>query len=138
MVFTVVRFNPEWRMDVRIECKTPEAAVKRAFWLAWQACGGTMGAGFLQNNPNAGEDDVWNQASNRGDYPGGNAFGSNKPGNVYGDYVFGRMMKLGLKWDETGIEFTDSAPRSDYQAWCRKYPTYQALIEAAVGELAKS
>lgn len=74
----------------------------------------------------------------RRDYPTGNAAGQNKEGNVYGDYVFGHMMKLGLGWDENGIEFTDSAPRSDCQAWCRKYPSYTELLEAATKNVESS
>ena len=120
---------------MRIECKNPEAVAKRAFWLAWKACGGTEGMGFLQNNPAAGEEDVWNNARVGADYAGKR---EPKTGEVYGDYVFGRMMKLTLKWNETGIEFRDAVPTRDYQAWCRKYPTYQALIEAAIAELSKS
>lgn len=98
----------------RIECKEPEAVVKEAFWLAWQACGGPKNMGWLQDNPTADKEAVWKQMYDRVDYAGNH--GQNRTGNVYGDYVFGRMMKLGLQWDENGIEFTDSAPRSDYQS----------------------
>lgn len=29
----------------------------------------------------------------------------------------------------------DERPRPDYQAWCRKYKTYQELVEAAIKDL---
>lgn len=120
----------------KVLCANPEAVVKRAFFLAWQACGGPLGMGFLQDPGRAvTEDDVWGQAYGKRDYPDGNTLAPNKPGDVYGDYVFGRMMKLSLKWDAEGVEFRDGSPRPDYQAWCGDYPTYPALIQAAIDTL---
>lgn len=113
----------------------PQKIVKRAFYLAWQACGGPLGMGFLQNKPDASEDDVWNNVYRGGDYTGNNMHGNNPSGKMYGDYVFGRMMKVGFQWDKDSITVSDSEPRRDYQAWCRKYPTYESLILAAVKEL---
>ena len=125
---------------MRIEVQNPEAVVKRAFWLAWQACGGTFGAGFLQDNPGATEGEVWKQVFDRADYPGGNdpriaSNFHNKPGKVHGDYVFGRMMKLGLEWDDKSVTFRDSTPRPDYQSWCKKYASYKDLVDAAIESL---
>lgn len=122
---------------MRIETDNPEAVVKEAFWLAWQACGHPLGMGILQDRPGATKDEVWACVYDKFDYPGGNTVGrTNKPGDVYGDYVFGRMMKLGLKWDAAGVEFTDGPPRPDYQGWCARYPTTEALVRAAIESLA--
>ena len=120
---------------MRIECKNPEAVVKRAFYLAWKACGGTHGLGWLQDRgSDMSEDQVWNAVFNSTDYPGG-GFNNNKPGKVYGDYVFGRMMKMGLKWSENWVESPGIKPRLDYQAWCDKYDSYETLINAAIESL---
>ena len=119
-----------------------EAVVKRAFYLAWKACGGPTGMGFMQNRPEADEDAVWKNVSERGDY----AFTQRavddakrqiEQGTAYGDYVFGRMMKLRIKWNSaTGvIDVSDSTPTLDYEAWCGKYRTHSALIEAAIKSL---
>lgn len=123
---------------MKIECANPAEVAKEAFWLAWQACGGPLGMGRLQDNAGADKESVWNCVFNKGDYPGGNAGPgtANRPGDVYGDYVFGRMMKLGIRWDEAGVTVDDHPPRGDYQSWCRKFPTYEALVRAAIASLA--
>jgi len=54
---------------------------------------------------------------------------------VVADYVFGRMMKLGFTWTAGTILVPDSDCKLDYQAWCGRYPTYRALIEAAITSL---
>lgn len=120
---------------MKIECRNPEQVVKRMFWLAWQACGGPFNMGFLQDKPDADEEAVWSQTLNRGDYPSGNASGQNKIGDAYGDYVFGRMMKLSVKWDDASVNVRDGVPRHDYQAWCVRYPTYASLVQAAIASL---
>lgn len=116
----------------RIKTDDPERLVTRIFWLAWQAVGRPFGMGLLQDSPEATEIDVWRNAHGSEDYAGSR----NKPGDVYGDYVFGRMLKLGIKYDEDTIALPDSKPELDYQAWCNKYPTYQSLADAAVESLA--
>jgi hypothetical protein len=116
-----------------------EALLKRALFLAWEACGGTFGMGAFQNRPSADEDAVWWNVVTRGDYLGAQADAARdyRKGKVYADYTFGRMMKLSLEWntDDGTITVPDSAPRSDYQSWCRKYRTYADLIEAAAASL---
>jgi len=114
---------------------TGEQVAKRAFWLAWQACGGPLGMGFLQNRPDATEEDVWVGARSAYDYVG---YKCNKPGEVTGDYVFGRMMKLHIEFTEDTVSTRDSMPTYDYQAWCRMYPSYDALIDAAANDLGAS
>ena len=52
------------------------------------------------------------------------------------DYVDGRMVKLHLARVADGIWSTsDREPTSDYQSWCRKYPTYRALVESVGAEV---
>ncbi len=110
-----------------------EQIAKRMFWLAWQACGGPIGMGALQDRQGVTEDDVWVNVMSAGDYPGSHT--PRKDLNPYGDYVFGRMMKLGLAIDGNKIILPKQTPQQDYQAWCGKYPTYQKLHEAAVSDL---
>lgn len=119
---------------MKIECANPEAVAKRAFFLAYQASQ-AMGMGHLRSRDGVTEDAVWDNARTRGDYP---TTGDPKPNTAYGDYVFGRMMKLGIKWDATSVTVSDSEPRSDYQSWCGKYPTYYHLISAAMIETGKA
>ena len=78
-------------MKVKIKNAKPEEVMKEAFWLAWNACGGPLGMGFLQNKPDATKENIWDNVTVSGDYP----MPINR-GEVYGDYVFGRMMKLGF------------------------------------------
>ena len=113
-------------MKVKIKNAKPEEVMKEAFWLAWNACGGTLGMGFLQNKPDATKENIWDNVTVSGDYP----MPINR-GEVYGDYVFGRMMKLGFSCEKDTLEFRDDEPRCDYQAWCKVYPTYQKLVEEA-------
>src|SRR6266446_1478173 len=97
-----------------------------------------MGMGILQSHDRATKEEVLANVQDKGDYPkGANEIPgfADKPGEMYGDYVFGRMMKLGLQWGKDFVEFRDSVPRPDYQSWCRKYPTYEALIQAAIESL---
>ena len=117
---------------MKISVANPKAVVKEAMWLAWQACGGTTGMGFLQDRDGVTKEDVWKNVLTNGDYAKSHDF---PQGRVYGDYVFGRMMKLGFEFDKDSITFRDSAPRADYQSWCHKYPSYQALVEAAQKEI---
>lgn len=123
---------------MKIQVNNPEAVVKEMFWLAWTACGGPVGMGVLQDRPGITKEDVWvnvNTGKYGGDYPSGEGIitpNANRPGRVTGDYVFGRMMKLRVEWDTESITVSDCNPHPDYQSWCRIYPTYQALVAAAV------
>lgn len=105
----------------------PERVVKRAFYLAYKACGGTTGLGFLQAKPDVTEEDVWNHL-----HPAPETWGENAGlTHAYGDYVYGRMMKLGFWWSDTEVRAEDGIPRPDYQGWSRTYPTYLDLLKAA-------
>lgn len=109
--------------------------VRRAFFLAYNACGAAGGMGIFQARNNVTEEHVWKNVLTRGDY--GGPFLSDRPERPYGDYVFGRMMKLGCEFNEKEgtVDINDSAPRWDYQSWCSTYKTYEALFVAAATEL---
>jgi hypothetical protein len=112
-----------------------ETLAKRALWLAWQACGGPLGMGFLQDRPEATEDEVWDATRNAYDYSGF-AGKCSKPGVANPDYVFGRMMKMYLEFTEDTVSHRDGELRPAYQAWCSPtFPTYAALLTAAAGEV---
>lgn len=116
-----------------------EEIVKEMFWLAWQACGGPLGMGILQNNSGADKDAVWNNVQTGGDYPSGpKNLMTNFGAEAHGDYVFGRMMKLYVAYDEGQIDMRGFDPTIDYQSWCGKYPTYKALFDASVESLSES
>jgi hypothetical protein len=114
-----------------------ERVARRMVFLAWKACGGSIGMGVLQDRGEQDEDAVWRQAYGRWDYPGGRELRGLAEGEVEADYVFGRMMKLVLKFGPDWVETRndDFPPRPDYQSWCRQYPTYKALFDAAVASL---
>jgi hypothetical protein len=107
------------------------SVAEEMFWLAWNACGGPLGMGVFQNKPGATKAEVLDNIYRRGDY-------LNAEGTAYADYVFGRMMKLGIKVTPDFIEVNDSKPTWDYQAWCTMYPDYESLFNAAVQSLENS
>lgn len=112
----------------------PEKLVKRAMFLAWEACGGPIGMGQLQDKPFAKEDEVWNNVKTAGDYPGN--FRGSRDGDVYGDYVFGRMMKTGMKYNDAYVTISKEKASGNYQAWARKFEDQPALIKAAAASIA--
>lgn len=118
-------------MKIRIIDETAKNFAKRAFYLAWQCCGGPMGMGIFQDNPGASEDDIWKNVSTAGDYP------INTNGErLYGDYVFGRMMKWGCELnDNNELEVRDGEFRPDYQGFARIYPDNQALFKDVAASL---
>lgn len=125
---------------IRTETENGEKLARRIVYLAWLACGGPAGMGFLQDRGVLDEEEVWKHAYARTDYPGGRRFGAdpddpNNPRYVYCDYVCGRMMKFSVRWGDTWVETPDNEPRPDYEAWCRRYKTYRELIDAAVASL---
>lgn len=55
---------------------------------------------------------------------------------LYGDYVQGRMVKVGFAkvngvWEVRGCR----EPRGDYQSWASQYPTIEALAKSAGAEI---
>jgi len=128
-------------MDVIGNYSTKEETlpvVKRMYWLGWQACGGPMGMGVFQNRPEANEDAVYDNISRGADYPGEtNLATGGRDNEWYGDYVFGRMMKLSMVYiPETGELKASGGISPDYNAWAGKYPDSQSLHDAAVESLA--
>ena len=122
--------------SIKITKGSAEALVKRMFFLAWKACRGPVGMGFLQDRGELNEEQVWKVCYNAEDYPGGNLFRGNKPGDVYGDYVAGRMMKVGFKWTDDTVECNGGDGwRNDYQAFCRVYKNFGELARAAAAEV---
>lgn len=109
--------------------------VKEAVWLAWKACGGPTGMGFFQDFPGATKDQVWQVAMAGHDVRvgGEQKMGEASAGRIYADYVFGRMMKLQMGWDNTTSEVfvPDHQPRDDYQGWSLRYTSYTMLVEEA-------
>lgn len=93
-----------------------ETLAKRCFWLAFQAAR-AAGLGWLHatDASEATEDAVWSEVEkdDRG---------------YYGDYIFGRMMKMQLPREG---EVPSRTLQPDYQSWCGTYGTYAALIAAA-------
>ncbi len=120
---------------IKIPHPDPERVVKRAMFLAWQAAGRPRGKGVQQNRPEATEDEVWANIQTRGDYPADPD--RDQPGEVYADYVFGRMLKAGFRW-EPGAVVVDTGPATkDYQAWAGTYPDHESLVKVAVASLAE-
>ena len=118
---------------MEIQVSNPFDVAKRAMFLAYQAIGSTSGSGFLQAKGGASEDDVWENVSFSGDYPGASRNKvSQDTGEVHADYVFGKMMKLSISWDKELVCIPDSQPSHDYQGWVFKYPDYESLIREAV------
>lgn len=114
---------------MRVACKNPEEVAKQFFWLAWSAAGGPVGAGVFQDHPTADANDVFANVEASGDY----TRNLNRPGQLYADYVFGRMLKTGLSLDADSVTVDDSRiPRPDYQAWSRKYKSVSDLLAAAL------
>lgn len=116
--------------------ETAMAMAKRMVFLAYKACGGASGMGFLQEMRLGGipasENEVWKCAYNQEDYP----MKHSKSDEVYCDYVFGRMMKWGCSWDENGIlDIPDRSFSHDYQSFSRTYPDNNALVTAAASSL---
>lgn len=114
--------------------ETIHKVVKRMFWLGWKACGGALGMGIFQDEPGATEDEVFANVENRGDYPG---MRGHKLGNLSGDYVFGRMMKLDVSFsnDDGTVSVSGYETDIEYQSWSGKYPTYMNLLEVAAKSL---
>lgn len=120
---------------MKIQHENAVELAKEMFWLAWQACGGPVGMGTLRDRPGVTKEDIWEQITGQvaGDY----LIPQGKAGEPYGDYVFGRMMKMGLTVTADYVEFHDGDIREDYQAWSRKYPSYEALAKHAIENLEK-
>ena len=135
-------------MQIKVIGATPEDFVKRAFKLLYDACAPAFGMGkfqaarlqtlgthgeLVERQPT--EEEVWRCVYDAEDYKAV-AVSSNRHGRVYGDYVFGRMMKWGCEWDELGdVELPDLSFRPGYNGFCGVYPTQRDLVVAVVSSL---
>ena len=113
-----------------VKVDDPNEFVKRMFFLLWQACGGPSGMGVFQDTPEATEDEVFENVKTAGDYP------AKWTKKLYGDYVFGRMMKWGCDIRKDGkIEIKDREYSSDYQGFSKVYGDNKAIVNAAAKSL---
>jgi hypothetical protein len=120
------------RRDMKVITSVePETFIKRAFYLAWQACGGPLGMGVLQDNPKAVEEDIWKNVNISGDYPTHH----NKPNEYYGDYVFGRMMKWGCRVENGVISLRNEEFDRSYNSFAHKYKDTKSLLDATAESL---
>ena len=78
-----------------------------------------MGMGFLHHNPDS-------------QFTAGDFLEEAKSGRVSIDYLQGRMVKLNIEREESGQWYIVDKFISDYQSWCVKFPTPEALINSAV------
>ena len=108
-----------------------EAFVKRMVYLAYNAVGYASGMGVFQEVKDADETRVWDRAYTACDYP----MKTGGDNEVYCDYVFGRMMKWGCKWNGCEVFIRDNTFRPDYQKFCRKYKDNKSLVDAALDSL---
>lgn len=108
---------------MKIKVENQEKFIKRAFFLAWQAIGHTTGMGAFQDHPSATEQEVWKHVFAPG------------TSEIYGDYVFGRMMKWGVKVKDDIITAADFDFRPDYQGVSPTYKDNKALFDATAKSL---
>lgn len=128
-----MKVNPEWDVVFTVPAPhSPKAIVKRAFFLAYQACKVEFGNGVLQARRDATEEDVWHNVVNRSDYPGAQLPPETEP---YGDYVFGRMMKLHVRYDDRLIAVPKGTASVSHQMWAGTYPSFANLFECAAASL---
>lgn len=120
----------------KIEVESPEEVAKEAFWIAYKHANPASGMGMLSAHPNASKSDVINNVRSAGDYPGGAL--RRDEGEMYGDYVFGRKLKLKLRVEPGAIVVPDSSPQPSYQSWSGRYPSYETLIIDAADRLSKA
>lgn len=115
---------------------SPADVAKRAMFLAYESCGPAGGMGVFQAREGVTEEDVWQNVATSGDYPGdSDNVISEQSGDIFADYVFGRMMKVGCEWNGQTLTVSDREATPDYQEWCTTYPTYEALFQEAINQL---
>jgi hypothetical protein len=78
-----------------------------------------MGMGLLRHNPDS-------------QFTAADFLEEAKSGRISIDYLQGRMIKLHIFRKKSGPWFINDKFRSDYQSWCVKFPTPEALINSAV------
>jgi hypothetical protein len=120
------------RITITSSSLTGEQIAKRYFFLAYEASN-VGGFGLLQARNEIKEEEVWNNVTRSGDYPGN--FNRSNCVSPYADYVFGRMMKVGCTVLENGIVVYEGKGQLDYQSWASRYPTFKDLAIAAIKSL---
>ncbi len=119
-------------MKVTVPANQVDAVVSKFFYLAWKASK-VLGMGIFQDRPNASEKEVFHNVIGSGDYAMPIHGAHNR---TYADYVFGRMMKVGIKVAADGenytLEVSDDAARPDYQSWYSTYNTAADILTAAM------
>lgn len=120
-------------MRIKLHSTDPVAFIKRAYKLAYEACGGPFGYGILQARSQASEEDIFKNVCMAGDYPCRHEPDPEKTQKFYGDYVFGRMMKLGMRVIDGQVEINDAwGWTPDYNAFAFKYPNAASLAKATL------
>jgi hypothetical protein len=130
------------QMRFKVERENLDVLVSRFFYLLWKACGGPVGMGILQDisrlgplQPDEEEKHVIQMVLGGGDN------GINFGRGLYADYIFGRMMKVGMRFpdgaegDSATIEVDDGPARPDYQGWSVTYSTAADGLRAAAKEV---
>lgn len=108
----------------KVQVNNPQAVVKRAAYLAYKASK-VIGMGVFAAKDNVTEDEVWGIVHMDGN------------NHISGDYIFGRMIKIRLDYGDDHIKIAVT-PHPGYQSWCTTYPTYEALVDAAVASLTEA
>lgn len=89
--------------------------------------------GFLQDRPDFTEQEVFSNVIRSGDYALPIHGGNNR---TYADYVFGRMMKLGINVTRNGedydLEVSDNPAKPDYNSWASTYNSPADVLDAAL------
>jgi hypothetical protein len=95
------------------------------FLLAYQECRSELGMGYLQARTDLSVGDVLKYCAKQ-EY-------STKI-KYNGDYIAGRMAKLGIEYDTelSTVSVSDREPTADYQAWSAgQFKTFDALLRQA-------
>jgi len=120
------KIEKESKMKVKIIGVKKEEFIKTLFFLLWQSSK-VVGAGVLQDKPEATKEDVWNNILACNDYPGKPHHP--KDGLVL-DYVFGRCMKFTLRWENDIIVLREKKFHIQYETWQHKYPDNKTILDA--------
>jgi len=115
-------------MQVTLKGIKTEPFLKRMFFVAWNNSS-VRGLGMLQDRGEMTEEQVWENVSNMGDYPGDHS----GPDNLNADYVFGRMMKLSVRdIKKKTFSMRDENFDSSYQSFARRFKNARELFDATL------
>lgn len=121
------------KVKINEEHVTTEVFAKRLFYNLWLVSS-VAGMGVFQDRGVVPQEVVIERAINDTEYSGTRPLPN---GKLYGDYIFGRMMKTGFEWNEKEISIPDSyqKPRLNYQSWARQYPTIEKAVMTTADDL---